>query len=121
MATIVKKIDDAIILESYYDWEKDYEANYNNESLSDLSSLIREIIGEWYEKYGCDNLYVIKGVGAKFDCNNNSLEKVGRLLYEIQSWYNSLHRENIMNAQEMINYLQDYIREESANKDDIKK
>ena len=113
MTTIINKVDNSIILSTYYDWEKDYEISYDSEKLSDLSSLIRDIIWEGYNKFGCDNLYTIKGIGAKFSCKKHYLEKVWRLLYEIQSWYNTNNKENIDNAKEMIENLQKYIEEEN--------
>lgn len=100
--------DNKLILENYCDWEKEWILIYNKYDLNDLTSLINEITNNTYEKWWCENLYVIKGVWHKLECKNSQLETVWRLLFEIQSWYTENKKEELNNVEIMIQKLEKY-------------
>jgi len=107
--TIVKlSTDNKIILESYDDWKIEENLVYEIENLNDLTNFINEITNSYYEKRWCENLYVIKGVWHKLNCEDNYLNTVWRLLFEIQSWYTENKQEEISNIEFMIKNLEKY-------------
>ena len=99
-----------LLVESYYDGEKENEAIYNKNELWELTTFLNDIILESQDNYWCDNLYVIKWAGRKMTCKEN-LAKVWRLLYEIQSWYTETKEEIKDNIDDMIKELEEYKKE----------
>jgi len=112
---VVKNVKDSnedewIIVESYFDGKKEEIVSYDPKKLCDITTLLQDITLNWYEKYGCDNFYVIKWSWHKLECNNWLMNAV-RVIYDLQTEDDLTNEEKKKYVDDIIKYLEEYKEE----------
>ena len=94
--------DEHIVVEEYTEWKLDLRNVYSKD-VKWLTNFIQEYFSEdlWYNKWWCDNYYVVKWSWHKLECDD-WLNNVVRLIYEYQIEENQMSKEQKL---EEINYM----------------
>jgi len=99
--------DEWIVIENYFDGEKEETVSYDPKKLYDMTTLLQDITLNWYNTYGCDNLYVIKGAWYKQECSDWLMNAV-RVIYDLQIDDDLTNKDKKEYIDDIIEYLVEY-------------